>query len=556
MCNITAWWSRERKPTVSQLKSFFKYGEVRGTDGVGLATVKRNISTGDIYVDFLLKNKNTKKVNEWLELLKGNIGDILLCNFRSTPETEPEVEDNNTIQPINHKDNNIILVHNGAISNFIVKEMEEDSYYHRYSKLDSESIIWSYLKHGKDIVEALEYISGGFSLIMLDMEIKKLIVACSHNPLYCGYVTGAGMFWNSQEEAIWDAISNLKGTKISRHNLNVFEDYYCREIKEHTIEVIDIPSGSINEFQFNPRYKTSTFDTYIIPKKSKRKKVLVAASGGLDSTTTLVTLKSANYDPIAIYFNYGHRGGTSEYLAIKKITNILNIDLVTFDISIEMRNLDQGMLTDKRSNIITGTDLGLKTTAAWTTWRNGFFLSYMAAYAESVVMKENLKEIYLTGGFMNLTESGVYPDNTERFLKSFLKFNKFASIVGNRIHPLYGLCNILKTEQYILLNSLGYYNKLGPLLISCDRPKVISGEPKNCSKDSKPACGSGLLAWWACKMAGLVDNRNYYEVDDKNYQAYTPNSNNNVKNTSIIQILNKLSIHRSNLELLKKKLKG
>ena len=147
-----------------------------------------------------------------------------------------------------------------------------------------------------------------------------------------------------------------------------------------------------------------------------------------------------------------------------------------------------------------------------------------------------------------------YPDNSERFIDSFIKFSHFASIVGTKIKPLYTCANLLKTEQYILLNKLDYLTQLSKWLVSCDRPMLINGIPHNCSKDGKPACGSGAQSYWAAKMAGVADTRNYYVVDDEEYKIFEPNSSLSVKQISTDDILAKLQIHPLNLRILQRKL--
>ena len=150
---------------------------------------------------------------------------------------------------------------------------------------------------------------------------------------------------------------------------------------------------------------------------------------------------------------------------------------------------------------------------------------------------------------MNITESGVYPDNSERFVQAAIDFFKY-SITGSRIKPLFGLCNLLKTDQYILLNKLGYLEELSPWLVSCDRPIVKNGKPYNCSKNGVPACGSGLLSYWASKIAGVEDKRNFYEIESE-VEEYKLNSELKVKEFDLDQILNKINIPEINKSILK-----
>jgi len=551
MCGISCYFANEAAPSSEVLLNLLKYGEQRGTDALGFTLVGKDenffgiLNSGKV-VGLGDLAKISSEVSDEMK-----VGDIFLANHRSAPETEVSSEDGASIQPIIDETNEIILVHNGAVSNFIYQELAKNN--KANSELDSEAIIWSYLDHGRNMKRTMEYLSGGFAFVMVDMHRGKLFAVASHNPLYAGYVNGYGLFMSSLKEAIFSTISLIKGTTITRHNIAIWEDYYCQEIPANTIVEIDIESGMRNEMTFQPRYIHPNFDP--LKRRTRKQKVLVSASGGLDSSTTLVVLKEAGYDVQAVHFKYGHRGEDCEYAAIRRVTKTLDIELSTFDISSNIKMLDsQSMLTDSTHPITTGTAEGLKTTVAWTCFRNGFFLTYMGALAESLIINDGYGDVFLTGGFMNLTESGVYPDNSERFINSFIKFANFASIVGTRIKPIHGCANLLKTEQYILLDKLGYLEELSPNLISCDRPKLIDDNPHNCQKDGLPACGSGLLSYWASKLAGVKDLRRYYDVDDPDYVAYNPPSNLEKKSVGMESILKKLQLHAINLRILQKKL--
>lgn len=522
MCGITCYWARESSPSLKTISDLLSFGEKRGTDGFGIVkyTVEGKKASSTVFT----KMPDYDKVSNSLDLKHG---ELFISNHRAAPETESPVDENNpllTLQPIVNTQYGILLSHNGSVSNKIVRALKKRFSFN--TKIDSEAIIWEYLNQGKNLPETMKVLSGGFSFVMMDVMKNKLYSVCTHNPLYYGYVRGSGLIISSVEDAVYKTISNLKNVEINRCTMNIWEDYYCNQVKENCIMEIDIDSGMMNEFCFEPRYITSTYDTHFntITNKWKDKPItLVAASGGLDSSTTLAIMKDSGLNPVAVHFKYGHRGQEAEEIAVKKVCEILDVPVQIFDIEENMRHLDCGMLTDKDAKVITGTEDEMKTTGAWTVFRNHLFMTYMGALAESLIMVDNYKEVYLTGGFMNLSESGGYPDNSERFIQSAIKFFQF-SVTGTRIKPIYGLCNILKTEQYFLLNKLGYLNLLSPWLISCDRPIVEDGIVKNCSKDGKPACGSGLLSYWACIKAGYEDKRNYYQVDDPEYKAYEPDN--------------------------------
>lgn len=555
MCNVSGFWFRE-KLDIDYLKNLLSFGKLRGTDGVGIAKI--DLDSHNVQV---IKDKDIKNVNRMIDLLnssdptnKKNI--LYLSNHRSAPETELAVEDEEkTLQPIYNRNIGILVVHNGSVSNFIVEEMKKDENYHCVSNLDSEAIIWAYWKKVFNMQEVMRYLSGGFSFILYDEFKNKIYVVCTHNPLFCGYVRGVGLFWSSNKEAIWSTISKIKGMPINKNNIVVWEDYYCREINSYTIEEIDMDSGCINEFKFEPRYIHPKWDPYIQVSKNKNKKVLVACSGGLDSTTTLATLLASGYDCTAVHFKYGHRGEQCECHAIKNITSHLNVPLLTFDIPI-IKEIDQGILTDSTSDIQTGTEKNTKTTYAWTTFRNHLFETHLGCIAESEILKYNYENVYIAGGHLQLSESGSYPDNSERFAKAAENFFKY-SITGTRIKHLYTLCNLLKWEQFVLLDRLDLTYLIN-FLVSCDRPKLINGIPRNCqfynnkTNQYEPACGSGRRSWYSAKIANVPDLYRYYNISDEEANSYVPYEVKQItpKSYNLNQIIDKIMLTKEDKEIL------
>jgi len=296
--------------------------------------------------------------------------------------------------------------------------------------------------------------------------------------------------------------------------------------------------------------------------KNKKDLILVCCSGGFDSSMTLSVLKLAKYENvIAVHFKYGHRGQDTEEIAIKNVCKELDIPLRIFNLETiynEINTDDISMLQNEDSEIITGTGGALKTTAAWTPGRNLLFLTIMGTLGEAECMRHNYDNIYLAGGMLQLTESSVYSDNTPYFLDAVLGALKYGTLIGNRFKPLYGLSNIMKSEQYYLMDQLDLFD-IYKNTISCDRPKVIDGIPHNCMKNNIPACGSGLLSYWSSKMIGLNDMeiRNYYEVDDPNYEAYVPHHMKNgiTKNPDINDIINRILLPEDKLNNLRKLIK-
>lgn len=281
---------------------------------------------------------------------------------------------------------------------------------------------------------------------------------------------------------------------------------------------------------------------------------LVSCSGGLDSTTTLAMLKLAGYENvIACHFDYGCRSGDAEKIAIINITKELGIPLKIFDISNLMKDIDTtSMLMDKDAPVTTGTSDDIKSTAAWVHGRNMMFMTIMAAFAESQVMKYDYDKVYFLGGFLNLTESGVYVDNSEYFQNSAMEFFKYGTLIGNRIGLMYGLSDLMKKEQFALIKEFNLIHAYKHA-ISCDRAKVIDGVPHNCMKDGIPACGSGLLSYWGSKMVGMDDTkiRNFYEIDDPDFKPLIPEHlNHDPEPYDIHKIIDRIHFPKDKLENL------
>ena len=282
---------------------------------------------------------------------------------------------------------------------------------------------------------------------------------------------------------------------------------------------------------------------------------LVSCSGGLDSTTTLAMLKLAGYENvIACHFDYGCRSGAAEKIAITNICKELDVPLKIFDISQLMKSIDTtSMLTDENAPVTTGTSDDIKSTAAWVHGRNMMFMTIMASYAEALVTKYDYDKVLLLGGWMQLSESGVYPDNSEYFTSSAMEFFKYGTLIGNRIEPCFGLSDLMKFEQFALIKEFNL-NHAYKHAISCDRAKVIDGVPCNCMKDGIPACGSGLLSYWGSKMVGLDDTkiRQFYEIDDPNFKPLIPGhiKTGDQNNYDIHKIIDRIHFPKDKLERL------
>lgn len=687
MCGISCFFARESTPSEKTIDTLLKWGEKRGTDGFGAIIYKRDkqkcesIYSLETYSN--IKDSVIKQIREKME-----IGDILIAISRAAPETECSTTLND-IQPITNS--NCVLAHNGAISNSVLKKLKKDteSIFTFRTDIDSEGILASYIKNGRNIKDAMEEISGGVAAVLLDQIKDRLYIISDFKPVAHSYIKDLGYFVSSDNDCLREIVENQKGA--SRCGMCLWEDYYYHWLSGQHIYSIDLDSGFQTKINYSPRYiisdKWDSNFSKLDESLDDKELCLVSCSGGLDSTLTLATLKKAGYQNIiACHFKYGHRGQDAEEIAIKKVTEKLDIPLKIFDIEENMRNIDKSsMLIDENCDITTGTSDGLKQLDAWVNGRNMLFLTYMATFAEAQVMNYGYKKINLLGGMMQLTESGCivdcennkvltsknkyvfpsevkkgdqllsfnfdskklenttvqkvfhtihdktyklkltpdqscvdfkkeqfvsceqpyyvkgkgpvrtdqlevgdilysfrecvsiqsmseatlpqnnwivesleiiegkqeminfycepnnnffineilthnsYPDNSEYFLQSCLDMFNYGTLIGNRIKPMYGLSNLMKSDQFMLIDAFNLYD-IYYHSISCDRPIIQNGIAKNCSKDRIPACGSGLLSYWGSKLAGMDDMnlRNFYEVEE-DYEAYVPQHMENSK---------------------------
>lgn len=155
-----------------------------------------------------------------------------------------------------------------------------------------------------------------------------------------------------------------------------------------------------------------------------------------------------------------------------------------------------------------------------------------------------------------------YVDNSEYFLMTQLESFKYSTLIGNRIKPLYGLSDIMKFEQFALINEFkDYLMDAYKYTISCDRAIVDdNGIARNCMHNGIPACGSGLLSYWASKMVGLDDTkiRNFYECNDDKYHAYIPGHmiKPEARKYDIHQIIDRIHFDKDHLQTLHDLIKG
>jgi len=489
MCGITCYFARESVLTHHQYDLLFTGAEQRGMDGFGITIKSETVKSMKVIGPY---SANRKGVLDFVEKYM-KVGSILIASCRATPETEKET-DIDMIQPIEAGDPiNLVLSHNGGVTDSIKDSIDFDY----QTNIDSEAIIGAYHKFGKNMKKAMEFLSGSFAFVMLDINKNKLYGVTSFNPLAHMYIKGYGYFYHSDNEVLGQVLESITGAK--RDAMNIWESWYHHDLAGYTIIQTDIDSGSQYHTEYNPRFLHPVWDS---TEKEYAQKTYVIASGGIDSGLTTYLLKLVGRDVTMIHFHYGQKGEDAEAWATRQLSAKFDVPYLYFDLNDLYHKLcDRSMLIKDDIPIISGGEY-LKSTIAWVAGRNAIFASIVLAFAETSIFNWNYSHVDIAAGWAQLSEeTGGYPDNSFYFQQALNMLKDFGYITGKRIHFLPVLQRITKTECWSLGDALKFPFEL---TVSCDNPKMSGGEPWLC-----PDCGSTKMSIIAADRANVKDERRF-----------------------------------------------
>lgn len=222
-----------------------------------------------------------------------------------------------------------------------------------------------------------------------------------------------------------------------------------------------------------------------------KKKAVLLASGGLDSSTVLSMVSSQNYEIYILSFNYAQNhivemDKVKEFIADYDVREhkIINLDLSAFNTS---ALVNKDIKVPKYSNIA---ELGKQIPVTYVPARNTIFLSYALGYAEVV----GAQDIFIGA---HETDSANYPDCRAEYLESFESMANLATkftVEGNKINIHALLIKMSKAEIVAQGIKLGVdYSKT----ISCYNPTL---DALSCG-----ACQACLVRLNAFKDNGLCD---------------------------------------------------
>ncbi|MEM0293707.1 MAG: 7-cyano-7-deazaguanine synthase QueC [Saccharolobus sp.] len=444
-----------------RLASILKKAEDRGRDSFGIVVIQKD---GEIKV-----RKSLGKPSEKEELLYGIIDEnsrVVIANNRAEPTTEyvrQKTEDD--IQPFIGE--RYIVTHNGIIANDT--EIEKKYNLIRKTKIDS-SILPPFLDKLWDgrvesLRNMLNEIKGSFALIIGDKKNPdRIFLAQNFKPLYMAYdYSLEAVFFTSLDDYF---------------DVKPFDPVNVTKLEPYSIVMVNTQKQMVK--------------VPLIKNEKSRKKILVVASGGLDSTVAATKLIREGNDVVLLHFNYRHKAEEREREAVRKIAEYLQVPLIEIDTDL-FKMIGHSTLIKGGGDIVKDRsgEEGAEFAHEWVPARNLIFLSVAIAIAES-------NDFDAVASGINLEESGAYPDNEMEFIRLLNKLSPYATGPNKKVEVLMPVGNLVKHE----IVKLGY--EIGaPLHLTWS---CYEGGQKHCGK-----CGPCYMRKMAYKINGLKDPIAYEE---------------------------------------------
>ena len=219
------------------------------------------------------------------------------------------------------------------------------------------------------------------------------------------------------------------------------------------------------------------------------KKILVVASGGLDSTVALIKCHKEYSHVEALTFSYGANHNQVEHEALKKTCAKYGINLTTIDLSFMGKHFTSSLLGGE---IPEGNynEENMKSTVV--PFRNGIMLSVAAGYAES-------KEFDAVVLGNHSGDHTIYPDCRADFIQAMSQAIKLGT--WKNVEVISPFCNVSKADIVKIGTELGVDFAL---TYSC-----YKGGQKHCGK-----CGTCRERIEAFQIAGVKDPTQYMEYTE------------------------------------------
>jgi len=461
-----------------KLRDIVIKAEERGRDSWGIVTLSRG---GEFKVLKAL-GRASETLPSYPRILDSDAV-AAIANNRAEPTTEYVREKGlNDIQPMISE--NIAVSHNGTIANDV--ELEGKYGVKKISQIDS-SILPPLLESAWDgSLEGLQRllrddVVGSFALAIMDRRKPgKLWLAVNFKPLY--------VMWDRELNALF--FSSLD-TYLEDPNKPPWEANVIKRIEPYS--VVEVSNGG------EWRRLSLRRD------ENKPKRVLVVASGGLDSTTAATQLVKQGYDVTLLHFNYGHVAEGPEEAAVRRIADFLNVPLLEVNMDffrIVRRSplLGDGEINRRRDGVS-----GAEFAHEWVPARNFVFIALATAIAEAYGYN------YVATG-INLEEAGAYPDNEMEFIRLLNQVLPYAVGPNKNVELLMPVGHLVKHEIVKLGLEVG-----APLHLTWS---CYDKGPRHCGR-----CGPCYMRRLAFKINGVRDPVEYSlpaEVEEEFWRGTRP----------------------------------
>ena len=347
---------------------------------------------------------------------------LFLANNRAEPTTEWFIDKTeNDIQPYESKE--CIAVHNGVIAND--KELAKRDYVNVTTSVDSAVIPWLFdgvsAKNYKKAIDILQNdLIGSYALSVYNKKTETLYLATNYKPLSLSY--------NKEDDILF--FSSLESFMIEDDINMIYGKEKVMEVKPYTLLVIHKGDRKIHSFSLRK-------------KKGKKKKALIIASAGLDSTVCASWAQAEGYDIGLLHFAYKCRAEKKEREAIQLIAEKLNAPLIVIPADFFKNTIGGSRLTNPEEVGDLVKDRGGIASAElaheWVPARNLIFMSIAAGYAEA-----HEYDYIVLGG--NLEESGSYSDNELIFQQKFNDLLPNALNLQSDVQVLMPVADLMKHE--------------------------------------------------------------------------------------------------------------
>ena len=238
-------------------------------------------------------------------------------------------------QPMRSQDQNLVLVFNGEIFNYIELRSQlaaEGCHFATHS--DTEVILHLYQKHGPDFVQ---YLNGQFAIALWDERLQQLLLIRDRVgicPLF--YTVDHGRFvFGSEVKAIKPALEN--GLSLSAVALDQIFTFWA-PLSPHTIfdNVFEVPPGNLLLVTSTTSKLTQYWDwDYDIEPCEASEDQLIGEFHDLLVDATCVRLRSDV--PVGAYLS----GGLDSSSIVALIHRYSNVPLRTFSVNFDQQNFDE-----------------------------------------------------------------------------------------------------------------------------------------------------------------------------------------------------------------------